>query len=108
MDESIARPSTRAVLLAVVLWLITFGLALNAIYALKEIYYLVSVRLGGSIQQALASAFGLVWCLGFVALVAMIGTTEYHFKHVGEPKSWRLFAWTIAIEVSIILLYYIL
>lgn len=108
MDESIARPSTRAMLLAVVLWLITFGLALNAIYALKEIYYLVSVRLGGSIQQALASAFGLVWCLGFVALVVMIGTTEYHFKHVGEPKSWRLFAWTIAVEVSIILLYYIL
>jgi hypothetical protein len=108
MDEPIARPSTRSLVLAAVLWLITFGLALNAIYALKEIFYLVSVRLGGSMEQALASAFGLVWCLGFVGLVVMIGTTEYHFKHVGQPKSWRLFAWTLAVEISILLLYYIL
>jgi hypothetical protein len=108
MNDPTTRPSTPALLLAVVLWLISFGLALNAIYALKEIYYLVTVRLGGSLERALASAFGLVWCLGFVGLVVMIGTTEYHFKHVGEPKSWRLFAWTIAVELSIILLYYIL
>lgn len=91
-----------------VLWLVTFGLGLQGIYFLKEIYYLIYVSLGGSVERAERYALGLVFFLALVFLVFIVASTEYHLKRVGKPESWRLFAWTIAVELSILILYYFL
>jgi hypothetical protein len=50
----------------------------------------------------------MVFFLALVMLVYIIWSTEYHIKRVGKPESWRLFSWTIAVELSIILLNYML
>lgn len=91
-----------------VLWLVTFGLGLQAIYFLKEIYYLIYVSLGGSVERAERYALGLVFFLGLGFLVFIIASTEYHLKKIGKPESWRLFGWTIAVELSLVVLYYLL
>jgi hypothetical protein len=40
------------------------------------------------------------WCLlGVVYLVFLILTSEYHFKHLGKPKSWTLFAKTFSVQL---------
>jgi len=109
MEEQ--QPKTRhiaSVILAIVLWLITFGLGLETIYNLKQIYFIVSVMLGGSVEQSTMSALVLVYILGIAYMVFVIVSTEYHSKRVGKPESWRLFGWTIAVEVSILILYYLL
>jgi hypothetical protein len=94
--------------LAFVLWLGTVVLALQTIYIVKELFYLIYVLLGGVAAQAERFVPGLVFVLALACLVFVVWTTEYHLKRVGRPESWRLFGWTIAVEVSLLILYYIL
>ncbi len=108
MDEQPKARQITSSVLAMVLWLVTAGLGLQAIYLIKEIFYLIYVSLGGSIAQAERFVPVLVFFLALVFLVFIIGTTEYHLKRVGRPESWRLFGWTIAVELSLLILYYIL
>ena len=95
-------------LLAIVLWLLVFGLGLQAIYDLMQILSLVRVALGGNLADVQASTPVVVFFLALLMLIYTIWSTEYHIKRVGTPESWRLFGWTIAVELSIILLNYIL
>ena len=46
---------------------------------------------------------GLVW-IGFVIGFGM----TYHFKRVGKRSSYRVFAWTIGVEVVLILIGFLL
>jgi hypothetical protein len=94
--------------LAIALWLLTAALGLEAIYLVKEIFYLIYVSLGGSVARAEVFVPVLVFFLALVYLAFIIGTTEYHRKRVGRPESWRLFGWSLAVEVSLLILYYIL
>ena len=95
-------------LLAIVLWLVQFGLGLQSIYDLMQIISLIRVALGSSLAAVQASAPVVVFLLALIMLIFVIWSTEYHIKRVGKPESWRLFGWTIAVELSIILLNYFL
>lgn len=99
---------TASPILAIVLWLLTFGLGLEAIYASKELFYLIFVQLGGEIETAQRLVLLLVFILGTVFLIFIIGSTEYHRKWTGQPKSWHLFGISLAVELSILTLYYLL
>jgi len=106
-----AQPNMRKVAttsLAVFLWLVTVGLGLAAILAIRDLISLIFVGLGGSLETIEAFAQCLVIILGLVFLTFVISTGEYHYKRIGQPKSWRLFGWTIAVEVSLQVLYYLL
>ena len=95
-------------LLAIVLWLVQFGLGLQSIYDLMQIISLIRVALGGSLAAVQASTPVVVFLLALIMLIFVIWSTEFHIKRVGKPESWRLFGWTIAVELSIILLNYFL
>jgi len=49
-----------------------------------------------------------VYVLALICLVFLITSTEYHYKHFNTPKSWRLFGWTLGVEVVIYIVYRIL
>lgn len=95
-------------ILAIVLWLVSFVLGLQTIYSLMQIISLIRVALGGSLSDIQASTPVVVFLLALLMLIYIIWSTEYHIKRVGKPESWRLFGWTIAVELSIILLNYFL
>ena len=95
-------------LLAIVLWLVSFVLGLQAIYSLMQVISLLRVALGGSLANIQASTPIVVFLLALIMLIFIIWSTEYHLKRVGKPESWRLFGWTIAVELSIVLLNYFL
>jgi hypothetical protein len=95
-------------LLAIVLWLAVFGLGLQAIWDFMQLLSLIRVALGGNLADIQASAPIVVFFLALVMLIFIIWSTEFHIKHVGKPESWRLFGWTIAVELSIIVLNYLL
>lgn len=94
--------------LAIVLWLATVILGLQDIYAVRDIFSLALVRLGGTLKDAEHFSPWLVLILGMFFVFFIIGTSEYHRKHVGQPASWRLFAGSLAVEAGILILYYIL
>lgn len=95
-------------LLAIVLWLVVFILGLQAIYDLSQIISVIQVSLGVSLDDARIGIPITVFILALLLLIYIIWSTEYHLKRVGTPESWRLFGWTIAVELSIILLNYFL
>lgn len=95
-------------ILAIVLWLVSFVLGLQTIYSLMQIISLIRVALGGNLSDIQASTPIVVFLLALLMLIYIIWSTEYHIKRVGKPESWRLFGWTIAVELSIILLNYFL
>lgn len=108
-DHSSKVKSTSILLLVAVLWLISAILGLIAVYYLREltilIYALVGSRdyyIGVLTSQVVTIVGGLLW------VIVIIGTGEYHLKHAGERKSWRIFAWTIGIELLIIALAFVL
>jgi hypothetical protein len=41
-------------------------------------------------------------------VIFLVATSEYHLKHLAEPNSWRIMGISIAIELLIILIAYIL
>jgi len=93
----------------VLLWLGTALVGLYELFVMRELLYHVYVVLGGR-DPGVAAALG-VWGVLLLALVwigAFIGGAEYHYEHVGKRRSWRLFGWTIAIEVSILVLAYLI
>jgi hypothetical protein len=107
----VEQPNSRKIgnsILAILLWLVTFALGLEGIYIIKELYYLITVQLGGNLAQAENFVPVLVFFLAIGFLIFIIASTEYHVKRVGRPESWRLFGWTLAVEVSLLILYYLL
>ena len=107
--EEISQPRKAGLgILAILIWLVCFALALEDIYALKEIYFLIQVQNGVRVEQALNAAPMIVYALAFAYLIFIIASTEYHFKHFATPKSWRLFAWTFGIEALIYIIYLVL
>lgn len=108
MTEQVKRTPLLTSLLTFVLWLVTFALGLECINTLKNIYIYVLVRLGQTSQQAELLAPAVVFFVGFAFMVFVIWSTEYHIKKLGERQSWRLFGWTVAVELSIEILYYLL
>ena len=106
-----AQPKPRQLapsLIAILLWLVSFVLGLQAIYDLMQIISLIRVALGGNLGTIQASAPIMVFFLALLFLIYVIWSTEFHLKRVGRPESWRLFGGTIAAELSIIFLRYLL
>lgn len=59
---------------------------------------------GRTYSTAVALRQFLVLPLSMIVIAAIIGGAEYHYRHVGESKSWRLFAQTLGTELAIFLM----
>ena len=97
-----------SIVIAIFLWLLTFGLGLEGINVFGKLVGLIVVSFGGDVGTVSAISPWLTFILGILFLLFIIATTEYHLKRIGRRESWRLFGWSIAVEVSIIILYYLL
>ena len=60
--------------------------------------------LGKEYWQAIALGNWALIPLSFIWIAAFIGGAEYHAKHLGQRSSWKLFGWTIAVEVLILIM----
>ena len=54
--------------------------------------------------QALALGNWALIPLSLLWIVLVIGGGEYHYKRAGQRSSWKLFGWTIAAEVLVLIL----
>ncbi|MGE5223375.1 MAG: hypothetical protein ACM3PY_13130 [Omnitrophica WOR_2 bacterium] len=106
MHLSIPQKHTLERILAFILWIGNAALGLYEIELCTRIFYRIFYI--GDENIAVASGSVLIFIFGFLYLLMIIFTGEYHVKYVGAKKSWRLFAWTYGIQVFIVLLYWIL
>ncbi|MFT3891515.1 MAG: hypothetical protein QM730_07780 [Anaerolineales bacterium] len=107
MNESTPKKSIPAGIVAIILWFLSFGLGLEDIYAVKELISLWFLHQSKSLAVATNAGLSSVYILGLLFLIFIIIATEFHAKHYGTPRSWRLFAWTFAVEILIYILYII-
>ncbi len=93
--------------LAVILWLVTIGLGLQAIASAQYLLTLIFVWAGGDMKfaEVIASPIICAMAIGMIAFTLITG--EYHRKRIGKAESWRLFAWSIGFELVILLIHYL-
>jgi len=114
MQKSLQSNRMLSAVIAFVLWLASAAVGIWQIALIREMLFRLIARFSSvseseyeAFKQAqLASAVGtwLVVILTIVWIAVFIGSAEYHYRHVGEPRSWRLFAWIIGVQLSILLL----
>ncbi|MCS7057094.1 MAG: hypothetical protein NZM18_13075 [Thermoflexales bacterium] len=94
---------------AFALWLVTVALGLWEVYVLRQLYYLLYARVarhfGGDFESADVVGYCLLPVLAFGFIAFAIGTAEWHRLNLGRPRSWKVFAVTIAIQLAILLIY---
>lgn len=92
--------------LAFILWAATAALGLWEIVVIREMLLRVYARFWSDYWSAAALRNWTVLVLGLVWIVVVIGGGEYHYRRLGQRRSWRLFGWTIAGELAILVLAY--
>jgi hypothetical protein len=99
-----------------VLYLITIALGLVAFIGIPDIArLLIALTAAQNADINTVQARGMVstarnvstMCAGLGLMVVSVGGMEYHFRNRGKRKSYRIFAWTIGIEIAIIVLHQI-
>jgi hypothetical protein len=99
--------------IAVLLWVITLGLGLLDIYVSQFITLSAYARfvLGNGASAtptdiAAADTLRITTILigALLYVIFLISTSEYHFRHLTQPSSWRLLGISIGVELVIILI----
>jgi hypothetical protein len=117
VNESSASRKFLLTVAALLLWIVTVVLGAYSVMVTLDtvIFVLQTMPLLGlmtgrvTLAGLMSSATWIVMALGgIIWLIITIGGLEYHFKRVGRPESWRLFAWTIGFELILIVLGFII
>ena len=59
---------------------------------------------GRTYSTAVALRQILVLPFAMIVIAVIIGGAEYHYRHIGEPASWQVFAQTLGAELAIFLM----
>lgn len=98
--------------LAAVLWIVTTAVGLFEIQLIHRIFLNLFNIIGGY-QPGTEETFDARYQIGafyqfsivIIAAIWMVFfliSTNTHFKYAGQDKSWRLFGWTIGVQVLIV------
>jgi hypothetical protein len=95
------------VILALILWLGTFFIGLLNIIAVRDLTIAAYIFNGGSSEGASVVTILTVIIAAMFWIGTTIGGAEYHYKNIGHPTSWKLFSWTLIIQLFILVLPYL-
>ena len=92
---------------ALILWLITILLGMLEILFISRISMRIYASFANDIRMTHVIGDVAAVVAAVLYVVFVVGSTEYHIKHVGQTGSWTLFGWTFAIELLILILYFV-
>ncbi len=95
------------IILAFILWLGTFFIGLLNIIAIRDLTIFAYINSGGSPEGASVVTILTIIIAAMVFIGITIGGAEYHYKNIGHPTSWKLFSWTLIIQLFILVLPYL-
>ena len=90
--------------LTLILWLGMTIIGLYEIIVIREMLYRIYARFWHSYWAAVVLGQWAVIIMGALWLVFIIATGEYHYHHINQRSSWKLFGWTILTEAGILLI----
>jgi hypothetical protein len=90
-----------------VMWLATSALGLVIVGLSREIVYGIYARFAGDVTVANMIGQIVLFLLALVWLAYTFGSAEYHWRNAGKPGSWTLIAWATAIELLLLILYFV-
>ncbi len=93
---------------ALVLWLVTVGLGIADIYFVREIFFAIFARFSTDGRTAALLGDLLVMVCAIVLVGFVVATAEYHRKRLGKRESWKLFIWTLGVELAIVLIVFLI
>ena len=94
-------------ILAFLLWLITTIFSIASIYFLYQISLSIFAHFSSDVAVGTLIGYVVAILAAFTALITIIVLGEYHRKHFGKRESWTIFAWTVAIELLILILRFV-
>ena len=107
-EENTSRRKVAVGVIAFTLWVTMAIIGLFEINTIIEIVLRAYAGLWGDYGVYGSDYWGAVMLrnvllilLSLLWIAIFIGGGEYHAKRVGQPKSWKLFGRTIAVELSI-------
>jgi hypothetical protein len=113
LKGNISHPhKTTTAVFVVLLWLVTAAVGLWEIFIIRDMVFRIYARflpagtsnLGPEYWSGVAMGGWLLVILSILWIAIIIGGGEYHFKRIGQPRSWKVFGWTIGIELFILVL----
>ena len=112
MISAIRPNKTLAAVVTFVLWLGTAVLGLQEIVIVRDLILRLGALFAGG-GEALGPEYwagrsfegmGTVIVLALVYIAIVLGGAEYHYQHFNQLRSWKLFGWTYAVMLSILIL----
>lgn len=91
-------------LLAFVIWLGTAVVGFQVMAILRETLSWFVFQASKEPELAFALGNWALIPLGLIWIAVVIGGAEYQYRRGAQQISWRLFAWTISVELSILVL----
>lgn len=101
--------------LAALLWVATLVVGLLDVYVSQFItisfyarFFMSNATKVTAVDVATSNTLRIatVLIVAVLYVVFLVATSEYHFKHLDQPHSWRLLGQTIAVELLIIVIAY--
>lgn len=105
-SDGVKKPVSWLVRLgAILVWIVTSVFGLVEIYLGRQASVRIYGRFSSNIYAAtvLGNVVTLILALAWLGYVVIAG--EYNLRRIEAGKGWNLFAWAIAIELLILILY---
>jgi hypothetical protein len=96
------------IILSAVLWTGTLVVGFLNLIVITDLVIAGLLALGVPMESISVVTILAVILAAMVYIGVVIGSAEYHFKNIGQPGSWKLFTWTIIIQLLIMVLPYFL
>jgi len=101
MEASAEKRLNWKVVVAGLLFLVTVGLALPDIEAGVNLLMLAAASSRAERNTAYLITNGGANALGFLFLIYLVVSGEYHLKNYGTAKSWRLFGISLGLQIAL-------
>jgi hypothetical protein len=91
-------------IIALILWLGSAFIGLLDLIALRDLAIIAVISMGGQNATAQPIAMMTVLLGAMLYIGFIIGGAEYHYKNIGQPRSWKLLSISLLIQLFILIL----
>ncbi|GAP05756.1 MAG TPA: hypothetical protein DEQ80_05515 [Anaerolinea thermolimosa] len=95
------------ILLGAITWLFTAGLGLVEIYLSRQMVVRIWGRFSTDVPMATLAGHVMVVIMALAWLTYVIFAGEIGLKRIASNGGWTIFAWAVAIELLILILYFL-
>ncbi|MCB9134095.1 MAG: zf-HC2 domain-containing protein [Anaerolineales bacterium] len=94
--------------LAFILWLGSALIGVLNITVIQDLAIYATLQMGGRKTQVMPIAMFSILLAAILYIIVVVGGGEYHYRHIGQPNSWKVFSITLLAQLFILILPYLI